>query len=62
MSKLISLNMNDEVYSCLMAYRQRQKGSLKDAIEAIIVDHVSLDPELSAEALRRNKNFGNRNV
>ena len=53
--------MNDEPYSCLMAYRasQNSKHSLKEALEKLIIEHVSSDPALALAAKKRHNNFSN---
>ena len=61
--KLISLNMREETYSALMAYKYKHTGlSIKGAIEKIILDAVALDPALTAQASVRNKQFNHNGI
>jgi hypothetical protein len=58
--KLVSLNMKEETYSALMAYKYKHSGlSISKALEQIIIDHVAQDPELVKQATLRNQNFSN---
>ena len=58
--KLVSLNMQEQTYSALMAYKHKHAGlSISKALEKLIVDHVALDPVLARQAEARNKNFSN---
>lgn len=58
--KLVSLNMKEETYSALMAYKYKHSGlSIAKALEKLIVDHVAQDPELVKQANARNKSFSN---
>lgn len=58
--KLVSLNMQEQTYSALMAYKHKHAGlSISKALEKLIVDHVALDPALTKQAEARNKNFSN---
>ena len=58
--KLVSLNMQEQTYSALMAYKYKHSGlSISKALEQIINDHIAQDPELVREAGKRNQSFSN---